>query len=172
MNFKSIIISSVLLMSAPSLFASSCTATTTSNIAVVDMHTLLEKSPQVETMRTDLEKQFASEHDSLAKAQESLQAKAKKLDTDSSVMTKTALDKAKSDLSTEQQSLQARQMKFQQAVYAAQDKAMQKILDKVTSIVASIAKSKHFDLVVPKNSTIYAVEGSDITTMVQAQLTK
>ena len=171
MNFKSIIISSVLLMSAPSLFASS-TTTSASNIAVVDMHTLLEKSPQVETMRTDLEKQFASEHDSLAKAQESLQAKAKKLDADSSVMTKTALDKAKSDLSSEQQSLQARQMKFQQAVYAAQDKAMQKILDKVTSIVASIAKSKHFDLVVPKNSTIYAVEGSDITTMVQAQLTK
>ena len=87
-------------------------------------------------------------------------------------MTKTALDKAKSDLSSEQQSLQARQMKFQQAVYAAQDKAMQKILDKVTSVVASIAKSKHYDLVVPKNSTIYAVEGSDITTMVQAQLTK
>ncbi|MBT4884835.1 MAG: OmpH family outer membrane protein [Legionellales bacterium] len=173
MNIKSMLLSSILLFNLPFALAQTTTTGTTENkVAVVDMHAILDNSPKMDTMRKGLEKQFAKEHDSIAAAQTELQTKAKKIDTDAAVMTKATLAKAKESLQKEQKALQERQIKFQQSVYTAQDNAMKTILDEVTAVVSTLAKTNNYDLVVPKNSTIYVKETFDITEQVKAKLSK
>ena len=49
---------------------------------------------------------------------------------------------------------------------------MKTVLDEVTAVVKTIATKNHYDLVVPKNSTIYSKDSYDITAQVSAQLSK
>lgn len=171
MNIKTIVLSGLLLIGMSASMANT-TPTYESTVAVVDMHKLLDNSPKMDAMRKSLEKQFSTEHDAITKAQTALQEKAKKVETDSSVMSKERLAKEKASLQKAQQQLQERQIKFQQSVYTAQDKAMKTVLDEVTAVVKTIATKNHYDLVVPKNSTIYSKDSYDITAQVSAQLSK
>ena len=171
MNIKTIVLSGLLLLNVSATMANT-TPTHESTVAVVDMHALLDNSPKMESMRKNLEKQFATEHDAITKAQTELQEKAKKVEADSSVMSKERLAKERESLQKAQHALQERQIKFQQTVYTAQDNAMKTILDEVTAIVKTVATQNNYDLVVPKNSTIYSKESFDITEQVKAKLSK
>ena len=169
MKIRNIVIGSLLAMNLA--FASNVVEPSTgSRLAVVDMHAILEGLPKMEAMRKDLEKKFSTEHDSITAAQTKLQEQAKKVERDSSVMTKEDLAKAKKDLQKQQQALQERTLKFQQSVYSAQDKAMKTVVDEVTVVVSEVAKQNKFTLVLPKGGTIYAQEAADITSKVQAKL--
>lgn len=171
MNIKTLVLSSLLLLNVSATMANT-TPSHESSVAVVDMHALLDNSPKMDNMRKALEKQFSTEHDAIAKAQTELQEKAKKVEADSSVMSKERLAKEKESLQKAQHQLQERQIKFQQTVYTAQDNAMKTILDEVTAVVKTIATQNHYDLVVPKNSTIYSKDSYDITEQVKAKLSK
>ena len=64
-------------------------------------------------MRSDLEKQFATEHDSLTAAQHTLKEKAEKLASNKAVMTTTDYTAEKTALQKEQHELQTKQTAFQ-----------------------------------------------------------
>jgi outer membrane protein len=170
MNIKAAILS-VIMAGSSFAYATTTTDNTTSRVAVVDMHAILEKLPQMQTMRTDLEKQFTTDHDSLTAAQDTLKEKAEKLASNKAVMTKTAYTAEQTALKTEQKTLQTKQTSFQQKVFAAQDSAMKKVLSEITTVVSKIATENNYDVVVPKNSTVYVAKSYDITTQVQAAMT-
>ena len=170
MNIKAAILS-VIMAGSSLAYAATATGTTTSRVAVVDVHAVLESMPQMKTMRTELEKHFATEHDALASAEKTLKTKAEKLASNKSVMTPATYTAAKTALQKEQQTLQTKQTNFQQRVFAAQDSAMKKVMHRIKTAVGKIAAREHFDLVVPKNSTVYAAQGYDITTQVQQAVT-
>ena len=150
--------------------ATATNTTSHSDFAVVDMHHILEKSPQMTKIRNTLEGKFSKEHASLTTEQDSLKKRAEKLESEKSVMTKKELETKRASLSKDQEALQKKQMQFQQKVFAAQDEAMKTLMEKITTIVTSIANKNHYSLVVPKNSTIYVSSGHDITTEVEKTL--
>ena len=169
MKIKNIVLGAALV--ANLAFAGNTIETSSgSRFAVVDMHSILETLPKMDATRKNLEKQFSVEHDKITNAQTKLQEQAKKVERDSSVMSKEELTKAKKDLQQQQQALQERSIKFQQSVYAAQDKAMKTIVDEVTEVVSAVAKENKFTLVLPKGGTIYVQEASDITEKVKSKL--
>ena len=173
MNIKATILSVIMAGSSLAYATDSIDATdsTSGRVAVVDIHTILEQLPQMQTMRTELEKQFTPEHDSLTTAQNTLKDKAKKLSSNKAVMTKTAYDTEQAALQKEQYTLQTKQSTFQKKVFTAQDNAMKAVMSDINKVVAKIATENHYDVVIPKNSTVYVSENYDITTQVQAAIT-
>lgn len=173
MNIKATILS-VIMAGSSLAYATDSTAaidSTSGRVAVVDIHTILEQLPQMQTMRTELEKQFTPEHDSLTTAQNTLKDKAEKLASNKAVMTKTSYDTEQAALQKEQYTLQTKQATFQKKVFAAQDNAMKTVMSDINKVVAKIATENHYDVVIPKNSTVYVSENYDITTQVQADIT-
>lgn len=179
MTIKNIVIGSVLATLISSGYASTHTSAHTAttphaatSVAVVDVHAILDKLPQMETMRSDLEHKFSTRHDSLTKEQESIKTRAEKLDKDRTVMKQAEFEKASKTLLTEQQNLETRQQQFQKEVYTAQDNAMKDIMQTITNTVTEVATSHHYDVVVPKNSTMYVSNGYEITQEVISLLAK
>lgn len=172
MKIKHILASSLLIVAAPFVLAGSSSSASTSAVAVVDIHALLDSSPQMQTMKTDLEKKFSTEHDQLVKQQSDLTEQSKKLDKEAPVMTALDLKTKRTELAKSQSDLQQKQTQFQQTVFKAQDDAMKKIIDKITTVVTEIAQKEHYDLVVPKNSTVYANKSYDLTETVRKTLDK
>lgn len=170
MNIKAAILS-VIMAGSSLAYATTTIGATAGRIAVVDVHAVLESMPQMKTMRTELEKHFATEHDAIASAQKTLKTKGEKIASNKSVMTPATYTSAKTALQKEQQTLQTKQTNFQQRVFAAQDSAMKKVMHRIKEVVGKIAARDHFDVVLPKNSTVYAAKGYDITTQVQQAIT-
>lgn len=167
MNIKAIMLSAMMAGSSLAYAATHTTGTTTGKVAVVDIHAVMESMPQIKTMRTEMEKHFSAEHDALTTAQNTLKTKAERLASNKSVMTPATYTAAKTALQKEQTALQEKQTTFQKKVFAAQDSAMKKIMNKIKTAVSRIAVREHLDVVVPKNSTVYAAQGYDITSQVQ-----
>ncbi len=139
-------------------------------VGVVNMQKIFRGSPQVKKINSNLTKQFASRKESIVKLGKSLKANLKDYQKNKAVMAKAKLLKLKATIGKQEAGLRKMQMKFQQDLFAAQNKRMASFMRKVKSTVANIAKQKKLDLVMPKNALIYAKGDLDITSLVISKL--
>lgn len=149
-------------------FASSCLAD--EMLAVVDVATVVEKSPQMASLKTTLEKQFTPRQQAMSKDQSTLQADMEKLSRDGSTMKEADAKKLREKVASEQAKLQDEQAKMQQEFFQARDKGLKSILDKVDAIVKQISKEKGYAMVLRKEGTVYFKPEADITAQVAAKL--
>lgn len=140
------------------------------SIGTVDMKRIFESSPQVKKLNDQLTKQYAPDRDKIVAMGKSLQENINKLQRNQAVMDKKSLDTLRDTIAKQEQELRMQQAQFQQTLYAAQNKAMNDFMNKITDVVKKIAASKNLDLVLPQNSILYAKDGMDITQNVIDQL--
>lgn len=139
-------------------------------IGIVDMQQVFQQSTQVKKINDDLTKQFSSRRDEIVKLNKDFQANVQKFQKDKTVMSAKDLDDLKNKITTQEGQLRQEQSKFQQDLFAAQDAQMKKFMDTVKSVVQKIADDKKLDVVLPKNSVLYAGNGMDITSDVIGKL--
>ncbi len=140
------------------------------NIGIVDMRAIFQSSPQIKQVNDKLNKQFAPERDKIVQMGKSLQDDVKKFQRNQSVMDKAGLDKLRNSIAEQEQNLRTMQAKFQQELFTAQNQAMGTFMDKLTSVVKKIAEKKNLDVVLPKNTVLYAKDGMDITSDVLSSI--
>lgn len=149
--------------------ASVLTVTSYANtIGVVDVQQILENSAQAKSLRTNLEKQFGAKHDQIMSQGKAMQADIQNFQKNQAIMSPKDLDALKQKITNEQQQLGQEQNQFQQDYMAARGKAMDTIMQSVQASAAKVAAKKNLDLVVAKQTVIYAKDGSDITSDVLA----
>jgi outer membrane protein len=140
-------------------------------VGIVDLQTLLKKSPQVQKIRDDLKKQFDPQDKKLAAAQQDFQKAVEKRNKDAATMSPKERTKTDQDLLGQQQKLQQQQMEFQKTVTEAQNKALQDFLGKVKDAVAKVSKKEGYNLVLLKAEVIYNDEKTeDLTDQVMKNL--
>lgn len=140
------------------------------NIGIVDMRQIFQSSPQVKRINSQLNKQFSPQRDKIVAMGKKLEADVKKLQRDQSVLDKKGLDNLRNSITAQEEQLRAAQAKFQQTLFAAQNNAMSGFMTKITGIVKGIAMKKKLDFVLPKNTVLYAKDGTDITSDVISAL--
>ena len=140
------------------------------SIGVVDMRQVFQSSTKIKNINVQLNKQFAPQKNKIVVMGKSLQADIKKLQKNQSIMDKKSLDSLRGKITNQGQQLRAAQAKFQQALFAAQNKAMSGFMTKLTGIVKTIAKKKKLDVVFPKNSVLYVKDSMNITPNVASAL--
>lgn len=138
--------------------------------AFIDMKKIFTEASEIKSINKTLESKFSSRKDSITKDSATLQADIKKLERDRAVMSPKDAQALADKIEKEGTKLREEQMGFQQALYAAQNEAMKGFMDKLSGIVAKIAKEKNYDFVMPKNDLLYSNSSLDITSDVMGKL--
>lgn len=141
-------------------------------VAVIDMQQIFQNSKQVKEINNGLEKQFASQKQSVDSLGKDLQKNIDKYKKDEAVMDKKTADNLKNTIRDQEQKLQQQQTDLQRQLFEAQNKAMTQFLDKIKNIVKSMSGSQDYDVVMPKNALLYSKDNLDITTKVMDALDK
>lgn len=163
-----VLLSSFLLLGSLFAVTAAHAEETTGGIAVVDVQEILQSAPQVNAMKEKLKSDFAPRQNQLVTAQKTLKADIDKLQSDHDKMDKKALESLQKQIEAEQQDIQAKQIAFQKDLFAAQDKALQGLLDKIKAKVTQVAEEKKFSMVLLKNSVPYMKDKkADITSDVK-----
>ena len=159
-----VLLSSFLLLGSLFAMASAHAAEgTTGTIAVVDLQEVLQAAPQVNAMKEKLKAEFAPRQNQLLSVQKTLKTDIEKLQRDHAKMDKKTLDSLEKQIDSEQRDVQTRQLALQKDVFAAQDKALQGLLEQIKNKVEEIAKQKQLGMVLVKNSVVYIKDKVDIT---------
>ncbi len=139
-------------------------------VAVVDMHKLLDKNPELVKVSKDLEKQFKPREEALQKLQKKMQAQSEKLERDASTMSHSEQEKLSNALAKGRREFYRDQQALHDDVSLAQHQAMQKIFEKVHHVIDDLAKSDGYDLVLQKYGLPYSNNRMDITDQVAKKL--
>lgn len=135
-------------------------------VAVVDMKMIFATSPKVKQIKESLTKQFDPQRDKIEKMGKTLQADVMKYQKNKDVMSKADAAKAETNIASEENAFRAAQTKFQQEVFAAQNKSLESFMDQVKTSVKAVAEKDNLDLVVPNNDVLYTKGDKDITKQV------
>ena len=136
----------------------------------VDMRQIFQASPQVKNINTRLEKEFSPQRERIINLSKSLQEDAKKFQRNEAVMSEKEKQDLKNKIDEKQKELQQAQVEFQQGLYNAQNKAMGEFMTKISGAVRAVAEKEKVDLVLPKDTVLYARDSKDITSDVISEL--
>ena len=160
------------------LFAVTCLSVTMGWAAVavgqtvrtVDVRQIFQASLQVKDINIRLEREFLPQRKRIISLGKSLQEDAKKLQRNEVIMSKKEAEDLRNKIQKEQKGLQREQIEFQQELYEAQSKAMGEFMTKISGAVRAVAEKEKVDLVLPKNTVLYARDAKDITSEVISAL--
>lgn len=158
------------VMSAGLALSATSFAASGNGIGVVDMQNVLRTAPQVKKINADLKKQFSNRKDKILTMAKSLQSDMSNYSKNKAVMSSKKASALKATIASQETQLRTQQMKYQQDLIAAQNKAMQGFLTQLKSAVTKVATQKHLSVVFPKNSLLYSGSDSDITSAVLSNL--
>ena len=139
-------------------------------IGVVDMQKIVKQSPEAKSLNASIEKQFSGQHQQLLKQQADYQKQVAAFQKNQSIEKPAQLKTTQQTLEKQAQKLQSDQSSFQQAVMAAQNKAMTDFLAKVQKAAASVAAKQGLSLVLPKKMVLYIGSDADVTDAVIKQM--
>ncbi|MBP9725912.1 MAG: OmpH family outer membrane protein [Gammaproteobacteria bacterium] len=136
-------------------------------VAVVQIAKVLHDSPQVKKDVDQLKTQFKKDQDAIQVKQDALQKKIDVLNKNEPVM--SAADKAKTEkeLAEERQALIKEIGDFQKKLTAAQKSMMDVVFKELNEVIQTVAKERHFSVVLDSQFVLYAVPTQDITAEVE-----
>jgi len=141
-------------------------------VGVIDLHEILDKTPQLKKINDDLKKQFGPQEEKIKKAQQALMDESKKYERDDRIMNETDRKKLQEKIIKDRQELQQMSIDFQQKAAAEQGKAMQKLLEQIQAVIKQVAEKNKLNLVLQKEGVPYFDEKLSVTEQVVKQLAK
>lgn len=130
-------------------------------VAVVDGTAVFQKfQPGIES---ELKKEFADQQQKLVKMQEELQGMSEKLDSDADIMSESEVEKMQETFAEKQMEFQQLSLEYNEAYNKRGNEVFQKLIDKVQTASAEIAKDKGYEIVVQRGAVLYADDKLDIT---------
>lgn len=154
----------------PLVATPSVTTATALKIGVIDVRTVIQKSPQLNAINTQLAKSFKPRETKIVDAQAALKADEERLQKNGATMNDTDRGALRDKIITERANLQAMITSFQQDLDSAQNSAMQKLLVQIADLVNDIAKTQKFDLILQGDNVPFVVDRLNITTEVLQRL--
>lgn len=137
---------------------------------VLDMHKVMTDAPQVQTIKTNLQKRFKPQETKLAAARDVLKADAEKLRKESTILSNSDREALQKKVIEEQRNLQKDQIAFQQEAVKAQNESFKALFDKVKTISQKIAKKEKLNVVITSEAALYFDNSLDITSRVLTEL--
>lgn len=155
---------------AAGLVASTVSFAASPSIGVVDMKQILTSAPQMQTINSQLKSQFSKRKESILSQAKVLQSDMSDYNKNKAVLSSSKLNNLKTKITNEENQLRSEQMRYQQDLMVAQNKAMAGFLNRLKFAVTQVANSKGLTLVLPKNSLLYSSNNTDITSSVLDKL--
>ena len=134
-------------------------------IGAVNTIRLLEQSPQADTMRGQLEKEFAPKDRQLVTAQKKLKDMEDRLAKDAAIMSETERRSLERDIINDRRELKRSQDEFREDLTFRRNEEMAKIQKEIVDAIQAVAKQGSYDLVLTEG-VIFASPKTDMTAKV------
>lgn len=139
-------------------------------VAVVNVQQVLQQSPRVADLSKKLEGEFKARQAKINDEQKALQDMMDKFKKESPTMNQKDKDAMQKKIADMRSDLVTKVVAYQQDLQKEQNRIMQNVLGDLNSVVATIAKSQSYALVLDSQAVIYSSGGNnDITTDVAKQ---
>ncbi len=140
-------------------------------IGVVNAIRILEQSPQAETMRKQIEKEFAPRDRELVASQKKLKELEDRLTKDAAIMSETERKKLERDIVNQRRDLKRSQDEFREDLTFRRNEEIAKIQKEIVDAINNVAKGTNFDIVLSEG-VIFASAKVDISQLVIDHLNK
>lgn len=135
-------------------------------IGVIDVHKLIEQSPEIKSLNNRLKKEFKPRQQKIMSLQRSLQTKAERLKRESTVMSDSEKSSLQEKIMTERRNLQRLEQDYQQDISMIQNKEMKKFFTRLKNAVDTYGKKNQYDLILQKDAAPFASNKVDVTNAV------
>jgi outer membrane protein len=139
-------------------------------VGVVNLNLVLQKSPLMTSLNSDLVKRFQPRQTELVSVQKQLQDETDKLNINAGNMSNDDQNALKNKIATDQANLQILTATFQKDLAIAKNEAMQKFTSKVNAVIKSIAQGDSYDMIEQSNNMLFIKPNLDITQQVINQV--
>ncbi|MFM2479015.1 OmpH family outer membrane protein [Celerinatantimonas sp. MCCC 1A17872] len=157
---KKLVLSALL---AVSLLAPATAAMADTKIATINMHEVFQNLPQREAAMKKLQNEFAGRIKELQGLESQMKALYQKQQKNKGLMSDDEQTQLQRKLAELQSQFQLKRKNYQDDRREAGEKEQRKLIGKIQSAVAKIAKSKHLDLVIPVDATAFSKPDMDIS---------
>lgn len=140
-------------------------------IGFVNVPRVLEKAPQAEQAKKELEKEFSPRDKRLLSEKKKIKKLEDKLLRDAAVMSENEKRKLEKDVLTKRREVKRNQDEFREDFNIRRNEELGKLQKKVFEGIRSLAKDEKFDLLLTEG-VIYASDAVDVTKKVQERLKK
>ena len=160
---------SVIFVLALSGMASSAVLAKELKVGFVNSALLLDKAPQAEVARVQLEKEFSARERDLVENQKAAQAIEQKLGKDGATMSDAERSRQERDLNRRMRELQRQQVEFRDDLNLRKNEELAKLQRTVFQVISEMAKSEEFDLIL-SDGVVFASPSVDITNKILERL--
>lgn len=140
-------------------------------IGFVNVPRVLEKAPQAEKAKKDLEKEFMPRDKRLLAEKKKIKKLQDKLQRDAAVMSGDEKLKLERDILSKSRDIKRTQNEFREDFNIRRNEELGKLQKKVYEAIKRLAKKEKFDLLLTEG-VVYASSSVDVTKKVQDQLAK
>ncbi len=141
-------------------------------IGVLNMHQIIQQSPQAMKFRNNLRNRFQPRAEKIKLAANKIKQEENKLYRDGSVMSAAQRQTLQQSINKDRRELQVQQENLNQDVQIAQRSAMQKFVAIVNKDVQQLAQQKQYDLIVLNTAVPFVKQQYDVTPQVLAMMKK
>ncbi len=138
-------------------------------VGFVNSAMLLDKAPQAEAARVQLEKEFSSRERELVENQKAAQAIEQKLAKDGATMSEAERTRQERELNRRMRELQRQQVEFRDDLNLRKNEELAKLQRTVFQVINDMAKNEGFDLIL-SDGVVFASPSVDITNKVLERL--
>ncbi len=139
-------------------------------IGVVDMKTILTQAPQMKAINDKLKAEFSKRKETILSQAKVLQSDMTNFRKNKAILSAAKAQTLKSKIGSEENQLRSEQMRYQQDLMDAQNKAMASFLNRLKFSVTKVANKQGLTIVFPKNNLLYSSDSTDITKSVLSSL--
>lgn len=132
-------------------------------IGYVSTQRLLSESPQAETLRSQIEKEFAPRDRQLLADQKKLKDNEDRLTKDAAIMSETERKKLERDIISMRRDLKRNQDEFREDLTFRRNEELTKLQKDIGEAITAIAKQRKLDLVLTEGGAVYFSSKVDIT---------
>jgi outer membrane protein len=138
-------------------------------IGFVNVARLLEKAPQAEQAKKELEREFAPRDKKLVSEQKEIKQLEEKLAKDAAVMSDAERQKLDKDIISRKREAKRLQDEFREDFNLRRNEELTQLQKEIFEAIQSIAKDENFDLLLT-DGVVYASETIDVTSKVAKKL--
>lgn len=135
-------------------------------IGAVNTARLLSESPQAETLRAKIEKEFAPRDRQLVADQKKLKDMEDRLTKDADIMSESERKKLERDIITLRRDLKRNQDEFREDLTFRRNEELTKLQKDIGEAITAIAKEHKLDLVLTEGAAVFVSSKMDITNLV------
>lgn len=150
--------------------ATSAVAQAADKIAVVNVSSIFQQSPQRAVVAKQLENEFKGRATELQSMERDLQTKMQRLQRDGSTMKASERSSLEKSVMAQRETFSTKAQAFEQDNRRRQTEERNKILSRIQDAVKSVASKEGYDVVIDANAVAYATNAKDITADVLKQV--